>query len=443
MKISIAPLPEAKARMDGKVAVGTDRKNWQMQEVPLAMRERAFWSARLQSAHMAQGLLDMLRKRAGLETQTVDRQGKPEELTMSKSLFVREGRKLLGAAGYKPGDPAWDGTLLDHRSKQRLELIYDTNVRQAGEYARFQAGQMEGALDAFPAQELIREETRVNERPWRQIWRDHGGQLFGGRMIALKSDRIWYAVSRFGTPFPPFDFGSGMGVLDVARDEAEAFGLIAPGEPPERADVGFNDELQASVKGLDPKVVGSLLRSFGDQAVLSGGELKWQADLVPDFVRQAAADKAFKGEVSLGVATKRTVEAAKDLADLEGYDLKLTADETRHAMKMHGEGNETSKDQAGLTPQDFARLPDLWRSPDEVLPGNKPNTLKFKKDIDGILTMVTWRMNPKQRTIYLQTLWKKKKSGAGSLVNKSLGQNVRNGSRSKGNLHHAGGGSKL
>jgi len=323
---------------------------------------------------------------------------------------------MLSAAGYKPGDPAWEGTMLDHRSAQRLGLIHDFNVRQAGEYARFKGGQAEGALDAFPAQELIREEARDKERPWQQIWRDHGGQTFGGRMVALKSDRIWYDISRFGTPFPPFDFGSGMGVEDVSREEAEDFGLIAPGETPERADVGFNDELQASVQGLDQPVVDSLLRSFGDQAVLSAGVLKWQADLVPDFVRQAVAAKTFKGEISLGVATKRTVEAAKDLADLDGYELKLTADETRHAVNRHGEGNETREDQVGLTPKDFASLPDLWRSPGEVLPGDpkNPNTLIFKKDMDGILTMVTWRMSPKKRTIYLHTLWKKKSGGGAS-----------------------------
>jgi hypothetical protein len=39
-----------------------------------------------------------------------------------------------------------------------------------------------------------------------------GGQIFGGRMIALKSDPIWTAISAFGTPYPPFDYNSGMWV---------------------------------------------------------------------------------------------------------------------------------------------------------------------------------------------------------------------------------------
>jgi hypothetical protein len=64
--------------------------------------------------------------------------------------------------------------------------------------------------------------------------------------------------------------------MDVARDEAEALGLIAPGEKPERADVGFNDSLQASVRGLDRPVVDALMRSLGDQAELSGDIVKWR-----------------------------------------------------------------------------------------------------------------------------------------------------------------------
>lgn len=282
MSLTVAPLKEAKARMDAKVAVGTSLRSWQIEDeksgIPLAMRERAFWSARLQSAHMTQGLMDMVRKGTSLEGMTVERADGPQTLTMSKSLFVREGRKMLAASGYSLDDPKWEGTMLDHRSKKRLELIYDTNKRQASEYARFQSGQDEGALDAYPAQELIRESSRVKERPWKQIWTDHGGQILGGRMIALKSDPIWSKISRFGTPYPPFDFGSGMGTEDVEREEAEALGLIKPGETPERADVGFNDSLQASVAGLDPAVVGSLNKSFdaaGGVAEIKDGVARW------------------------------------------------------------------------------------------------------------------------------------------------------------------------
>ncbi|MEI6493194.1 MAG: hypothetical protein WCO94_11650 [Verrucomicrobiota bacterium] len=278
MSITVEPLTKAAARMGAKVAVGTARTNAQMEAVPLAMRERAFWSARLESAHLAQGMLDMLKKATSLERHTVERQGKQVQLVMSRDLFIREARKMIAASDYKLGDPAWEGTLLDHRSAQRLGLIYDFNIRQASEYARLMAGQDEGALEAYPAQELVRESARMVPRPWRERWQQHGGRNFGGRMIALKSDPIWTEISRFKSPFPPFDFNSGMGVEDVSRADAEACGLIQPGETPKRADVGFNDNLQASVKGLSQPVVNALNNSFdkaGGIAVVKDGVAQW------------------------------------------------------------------------------------------------------------------------------------------------------------------------
>ena len=273
MPLTIQPLTAARARMEGKAALGTRRTHAGMEELPLALRERAFWSARLQAAHLAQGLLDLARKGTDLTRQATGDRG---DLVMSRSLFVREGRKMLDAAGYRPDDPAWEGTLLDHRSRRRLGLIYDTNIAQAREYARWQAGQDEGALEAFPAQELIREESREVPRNWRERWREAGGRFFaGGRMIALKSDPIWRRISRFGTPWPPFDFNSGMGVEDVSREEAEALGLIGPDETPVRADVGFNDDLQASVAGLDQAVVDALVRSMEGLAEVVQGTIKW------------------------------------------------------------------------------------------------------------------------------------------------------------------------
>ena len=307
-KVEIAPLKAAVARVEGQTAVGSARTSEEWSQVPLALRERAFFSARLRQAHLAQKMLEMARASARLESVETDR----GPVLMSKSVFVRESRKMLDAAGYTPDDPAWEGTLMDHRTKRRLDLIYDHNINQAREYARWQAGQDEGALDAFPAQELIREETREKPRKWRRRWVEEGGTLRGGRMVALKSDPIWAKLSRFDTPFPPFDFGSGMGVEDVGRDEAEELGLIKPGETPERADVGFNDALQASVEGLDQPVVDALVRSFNavqEQVVLDGGLIRWKDQPGHQL------SLLFKPESTSG--SKQSVQALKEgLADL-------------------------------------------------------------------------------------------------------------------------------
>jgi hypothetical protein len=81
-------------------------------------------------------------------------------------------------------------------------------------------------LNAAPAQELYRAFDRKNPRDWARRWTEVGGQLYDSRMIALKNDRIWLALSDFGFPFPPFALGSGMRVRSVDRRTAMNLGLI-------------------------------------------------------------------------------------------------------------------------------------------------------------------------------------------------------------------------
>ena len=112
-------------------------------------------------------------------------------------------------------------------SDERCDLVIRTNVALIFGYRHWITGQDPNTLDAFPCQELIRVEDRLAPRDWISRWTAAGGQIFDGRMIARIGDPIWIAISRFGKPWPPFDFGSGMGIESVGRDEAEALGVIA------------------------------------------------------------------------------------------------------------------------------------------------------------------------------------------------------------------------
>jgi len=95
-------------------------------------------------------------------------------------------------------------------------------------------------LDHWPAQELYRVSPRATHRQWNGLdrenitdgeppqgrWIKAGGQLYDGRMIALKDSSVWTKISRFGKPYSPFDFNSGMSTKGVTRAEAKRFGLI-------------------------------------------------------------------------------------------------------------------------------------------------------------------------------------------------------------------------
>ena len=100
---------------------------------------------------------------------------------------------------------------------------------------QFNEGMSKGALMAFPAQEMIRalqgEQYDSNEEAfWRKKWIAAGGKLFNNRIVALKNDPIWRNISRFGKPYPPFDFNSCMNVFDVGRRECIELGIVSNGE---------------------------------------------------------------------------------------------------------------------------------------------------------------------------------------------------------------------
>jgi hypothetical protein len=108
-------------------------------------------------------------------------------------------------------------------------------------------------VEAFPAQELVRISPRQVPRDWPRRWREAGGKLQeDGRMIALKTDGIWKRLSRFGNPYPPFDFRSGMGVEDIDRAEAEALGLLGPDDVLMPNVAEHEEMLAASMRGISP-----------------------------------------------------------------------------------------------------------------------------------------------------------------------------------------------
>ena len=144
----------------------------------------------------------------------------------------------------KPGD---EGTIKDLFSDARLNIKLRTDVEMMQGYGRYTAGQNPETLDQFPAQELVRVARRKVPRNWAATWRAAGGKFYGrGRMIAAKDDPIWTAISRFGLPYPPFDYNSGMGLRDVRREEAEALGVMEPGHVVAPAPRLLTDDVQAS-----------------------------------------------------------------------------------------------------------------------------------------------------------------------------------------------------
>jgi hypothetical protein len=94
-------------------------------------------------------------------------------------------------------------------------------------------------------------------------------------MIARKDSPVWAAISRFGNPIPPYDFNSGMDVLEINRDEAIALGVMTEDEQVQPQQELLTENLQAGAAGITEDVYGAMRDVFN-----AGGEV--QIDKRPD-----------------------------------------------------------------------------------------------------------------------------------------------------------------
>jgi hypothetical protein len=202
-----------------KKVLPTNLTSAELMQLDAAIREKAMFSAQT----LLEDYLKDISKKVETILNPVSVDGRTEGMdTATARLQLKEQLRSLG---YSP-DPDKRGTIEDLSSDQRINLVLKMNVEMAQGYGDWRQSQDPAVLDQFPAQELFRGEDRKEPRDWMTRWRGAGGQLYGGRMIALKNDPIWTELSAFGLPYPPFDFNSGMWVRDVDRDEAVQLGLI-------------------------------------------------------------------------------------------------------------------------------------------------------------------------------------------------------------------------
>jgi hypothetical protein len=223
---------EALARLSRPV-MGTLLKSVDLQELGAQVTERSFFSAQTTLG----SYLDEVKKRVEdiLNPRTEMRDDVPFTAGINPATARLELKQLLERLGYQP-DPEKRGTIEDLSSDRRIDLVVDHNVAEAAGYGQYIQGQDPEVLDLYPAQELVRVEERKEPRNWKNIWLSAAAEVGDedaarvfrqtGRMVARKDSPIWEAISDFGRPWPPFKWGSGMGLEDRSRKEAMALGLV-------------------------------------------------------------------------------------------------------------------------------------------------------------------------------------------------------------------------
>ena len=279
MFLTADAVPDFVARLGARTPIAGALKAADWANIPLALRERAQFSARVESLNMMHHIQDSLAaaietgRKACINVNT----GELDSVVLSRDRFIADAMEQTRTLGLGTGTGS--GGITDIGSFERLALIYDQQVGSAYGYADWKTSQDPDLLDAFPAQRLVRWEERKEPRDWEERWQE-AGEACGwdgaaqDDMVALKSSPIWTELSAFDTPWPPFDYDSGMGTDDVDRDEAEGLGLLKPGEMPAGdAERDFNDELAASVSDED---YAAMQEWFGDQVTYKDGRVMWQ-----------------------------------------------------------------------------------------------------------------------------------------------------------------------
>lgn len=274
--MTLTPLAEAVKKIDAKTPIGSVLRSREWEHVPLALRERAQFSAGVTSARVLQTIQDRISKQLKLQREAM---ANGKEAIFDRSSFIDELRDIARQEGLTPDEGK--GTITDITSIPRLGMIYDMQNQMATGFARWKFDASEGAMLLWPAWRLVREREAKVPRDWRARWAE-AGEAVGwegadeGSMVALKTSPIWAKLSRFGTPWPPFDYNSGMGVEDVDRDEAIALGLMEDGKIPEASgEEDFNEGLEASTKGLGDELIEKLERAFKGQIDISSETIRW------------------------------------------------------------------------------------------------------------------------------------------------------------------------
>lgn len=200
---------------------------WDM--IDAQIRERAFFMAGVENARILQDFRNAAHAIAA------------GQLTTNEAR--KQLRAALRAAGYEPAEDKRGG-IHDLSSRRRMEVTLQTNVDLARGWQ--QREQMKKDKSQ-PGLRLYRAQEARQPRNWADRWQqaaaavDWEGVAKGGQMVALIESPIWVELSRFGQPYPPFDFGSKMRVRAVPYEECEKLGLV-PGEKSDRLTVEAEEE---------------------------------------------------------------------------------------------------------------------------------------------------------------------------------------------------------
>ncbi|HXG49093.1 MAG TPA: hypothetical protein VNO52_15825 [Methylomirabilota bacterium] len=329
------PFAEAIEKLGNRSPIVSQLTSAEWRDVPVALRERAFFSSRVESARFLQRGRDAITDLLTGARETLPN-GQVALKAGSRAAVIRRLQEFAVAEGLGPLLPEDQGTIKDITSERRLGLIVDTQVRQAHDFGYWKQGMDADVLDEFPAQRFVRVQDVEEARDAHVPYEDQ---------VALKTDLdFWTRINEdFGVPWGPWGWGCGHDVEDVDRAEAEELGLLQPGQRVKPVEQDFNARLQASTRGLEPDLLAKLRAELGEQVVIEGDTIRWrdQRTTLDTVLRELGLDKKAKASADdmrrLREELKEANPArAKDvISSISGADSEtgLTADKINAAVQ--------------------------------------------------------------------------------------------------------------
>lgn len=263
-------MPIATDYIDLKTNIPSEMRTREWNRVSAWCRERAFFMASVANAEVLDEFRRTVRQVA--------------EGRMAAGEARDRLRRYLQDAGYRAAE-GLQGTIKDLASERRMDVALQTNTAMAREWARRKQALADAA---HPGWELYRAAAAAAPRDWAARWQkaaaDVGweGVARSGGMVALVASPIWRALSAFGQPYAPFDWGSKMRTRPVDYRTCEQLGLVGAGAggdaqgeaaAEEAAEEGFNANVEVTPRVDERALMEELERQLQGVAHREGGKL--------------------------------------------------------------------------------------------------------------------------------------------------------------------------
>lgn len=262
-------------------------------------------------------------------------------------------RRTLQDLGYSPASgfsdggvpPAKPGDIRDLSASRRIQLIIDTNIKQAISLGQIAASDDPMQLMMTPAWKLTRMGARKKPRgDWKKRWKAAGDRCgwkgaLKKQMVALKTSPIWQAIAdgaggfkdTLGSPYPPFAFGSGLAWAGVGRTAWKKMCAA------EGAQDGLDEitkkakQLKGKPKETPQKAAERHSARFGEGMTaaqpLQGGISAVQGLFNPDFRSRLKADDTIDAVLAdIGKIRGEAQKCVSEMADLRTECGKIAGD---------------------------------------------------------------------------------------------------------------------